>query len=67
MPPRKKAAQTPPTRPAHLSELCPECGRHEVTTHTSFTCEHGSWEIPPETESDDEFLDELGAGSGDDE
>lgn len=66
MPPRKKTATDKPARPAHLSELCPECGTTEPhPTATHFACEHGSWELPPAVEpdmaeqDDEEFLDEL--------
>lgn len=62
MPPRKKVADKP-ARPAHLSELCPECGASEPhPTATHFACEHGSWELPPfeaAEQGDDEFLDDL--------
>ena len=48
MPPRKKTdeadAAVKPPRPAHLSELCSECGQYEVhPDYKAWSCEHGSW------------------------
>lgn len=52
MPPRKKTetvdteSVTKPPRPVHLSELCSECGQHEVhPDYAAWSCEHGTWNL----------------------
>ena len=50
MPPRKKSdtevEAVKPPRPKHLSELCSECGQHEVhPDYAAWSCEHGTWNL----------------------
>jgi len=41
-----KTGTTKPPRPAHLAELCSECGLYPVhPDYTFWSCEHGQWNL----------------------
>ena len=57
MPPRKKteAEAVKPPRPKHLSELCSECGQHDVhPDYAAWSCEHGTWNLADDFDNEAE-------------
>ena len=61
MPPRKKteAEAVKPPRPKHLSELCSECGQHDVhPDYAAWSCEHGTWNLADDFDNEAEPVEE---------